>query len=434
VQRAAGIFLAGIALGVLIAFVFLRGRRDATNAAAVHDPAVANKESERTEFSADKSRAETNKIVLGNIATVPFQELYSVLSSRSASEMAELAAQLNDLPPGRGTKTKITTFFTAWTHLDAKAALTAAISLKTAEAKDAAITAVVRGADAVAAKSLVEVVSQLPADALPAWQKTKSLNSALSKWSEIEPAAAAKFLDQFPKDREFLGARMTIAQNWAASDPAAALAWAAGQGDGREARISMSGVIAGWWDTDPRAAEAYVAEHADTLGFQPVTQIASQLYKHDPERAKEWANSLSTPDARRTATINIAMQMSETDPKGASEWAATLPDEVRDRTLQGVISRWARTDSRAVGEWINGLNGAVRDEAVGAFSSTLATNDPAVALTWATTVSDPTRRNTTIDRLVSGWMRRSPADAKTWIQNSALPEQEKTRLLSLPAR
>lgn len=432
-RRAVGIFLAGIALGVLIAFLFLRGSRSETSAAAVPGPG-ANKDSGRTELPADKSHAEQNKIILGNIATVPFQELYSVLSTRSAKEMAELAAQFNDLPPGRETKTKITTFFTAWAHLDAKAALTAAIALKNTDAKDAALTAVVRGADAIAAKSLVEVVSQLPSDALPVWQKNKSLNSALTKWSELEPAAAAKFLDQYPKDREFLGARMMIAQNWAAADPAAALAWAAAQGDGREARISKSGVIAGWWDADPRAAEAYVAEHADTLGFQPVMQIASQLYKQDPQRAKEWASSLSTVEARRAATTNIAMQMSESDPKAASEWAATLPDELRARTLQGVVSRWARNDSRAVGEWINGLNGAVRDEAVTAFSSTLAPSDPTTALTWATTLSDPTRRSTAVDFLVSGWMRRSPNDAKVWIQNSALPEPEKTRLLALPPR
>jgi len=435
VQRAAGIFLAGIALGVLIAFVFLRGSRDGTSAVAVRTQTDANKDSDRTEFSPDKSRPETNKIVLGNIATVPFQELYSVLSARSGKEMAELAAQLNDLPPGRETKTKITAFFTAWAHLDARAAIGAAISLKTADAKDAAIAAVVRGADAIAAKSLVEVVSQLPADALPAWQKTKSLNSALTKWSEVEPASAAKFLDQFPtQDRELLGARMMIAQNWAASDPAAALAWAAAQGDGREGRISMSGVIAGWWDNDPRAAEAYVAEHLDALGTQSVMQIASQIYRQDPQRAKEWTNSLPTVDARRMATTNIAMQMASTDPKAASEWAATLPDDVRGRTLEGVIARWARNDSPAVGEWINGLNGAVRDEAVSAFSSILSARDPASALTWATTVSDPTRRNTTVDRLVTGWLRRSPADAKAWIQNSALPDPEKTRLLSLPAR
>jgi hypothetical protein len=435
VQRAAGIFFAGIALGVLATFFFVRGSRNETNAVVVQNSAAANKEAQRSELSPEKSRVETDKIVLGNIATVPFQELYSVLSARSPKEMAELAAQFNDLPPGRETKTKITTFFTAWAHLDARAALTAAISLKTTDAKDAAIAAVVRGADAIAAKSLVEVVSQLPSDALPAWQKTKSLNGALSKWSEVEPAAAAKFLDQIPtKDRELLGARMMIAQNWAASDPTAALAWAAAQGDGREARISMSGVIAGWWDADPRAAEAYVAEHADKLGIEPVMRIASQLYKQDPQRAKEWANTLPTAETRRMATTNIAMEMSNSDPKAAGEWAATLPDEVRSRTLESVISRWARNDSRAVGEWINGLNGAVRDEAVGAFSASLAVKDPATALTWATTVSDSTRRTATVDRLVSSWLRRNPNDAKAWIQNSTLPDTEKTRLLSLPSR
>src|SRR5204863_10135889 len=109
--------------------------------------------------------------------------------------------------------------------------------LKTAAAKDAAIAAVVRAADAIDAKSLVEVVSQLPADALSPSQKLRSLSSALGKWSEVDPAAAAKFLDQYPTQaREFYGARMTIAQNWAASDPIAALAWAGAQGDGREAR------------------------------------------------------------------------------------------------------------------------------------------------------------------------------------------------------
>jgi hypothetical protein len=435
VQRAAGIFVAGIGVGVLIALIFLRGSHNETNAVAVRAPAAASKEHERTDLSADKSQAETNKIVLGDIATVPFQELYSVLSARSAKEMAELATQLNELPPGRETKTKIATFFTAWAHLDARAALTAAITLKTADAKDAAITAVVRGADAISAKSLVEVISQLPADALPTWQKTKSLNSAMTKWSEVEPAAAAKFLEQVStRDPESMGARMTIAQNWAASDPAAALAWAAGQGDGREGRISMSGVIMGWWNTDPRAAEAYVAEHAETAGFEPLMQIVSQLSRQDPERAKEWAKSLPSTETRRMATMSIAMQMANTDPKAASEWAMTLPEDVRGRTLSGVMARWARNDSRGAGEWLNGLNGPVRDDAVSAYSSSLGGNDPATALTWATTVSDPTKRSATVERLVTSWLRRNPADAKTWIQNSQLPDEEKTRLLSLPVR
>jgi hypothetical protein len=68
------------------------------------------------------------------------------------------------------------------------------------------------------------------------------------------------------------------------------------------------------------------------------------------------------------------------------------------------------------------------------FSATMAPRDPAAALTWAATVSDPTKRSATVDRLVSGWLRRSPNDAKAWIQNSTLPDPEKTRLLALPPR
>jgi hypothetical protein len=134
------------------------------------------------------------------------------------------------------------------------------------------------------------------------------------------------------------------------------------------------------------------------------------------------------------ATMSIAMQMANSDPKGASEWAMTLPEDVRSRTLSGVMSRWARNDLRGAGEWLNGLNGPVRDDAVSAFSSSIGGGDPATALTWAATVSDPTKRNATVERLVTNWLRRNPGDAKTWIQNSQLPDEEKTRLLSLPVR
>jgi hypothetical protein len=431
VQRAAGIFVAGIVFGILIGYFMVRAGRTDSKAVASNSP-VANIESRKTESATTRSDAEADKIILGNIASVPFQELYGVLSSRSADEMAELARQLNDLPPGRETKTKINAFFAAWARLDAKAALTAAISLKTPEARALATSSVVRSADASVAQSLVATLSQLPADALSPTQKTRSLSTALSRWSEADPVAAAKFLDQFPsRDRGFFGARMSIAENWATTDPTAALAWAQAQGDPQETRASMAGVVSGWWETDPRAAEAYVAAHLDTLGLDSVMRITTQLFQQDPQRAKEWANSLSTTEARRTANSFLVNQMAETDPKGASEWAASLPEDVRSRTLSAAISRWARNDLRAAGEWINRLDGAIRDEAVSTYSAVAANSDPAAGLTWAATLSDPKLRSSTVARIVTSWLRRSPADARAWVQNSSLPEPEKTRLLAL---
>jgi hypothetical protein len=274
----------------------------------------------------------------------------------------------------------------------------------------------------------------LPADAMPASQKARFLNSAVSKWSEVDPAAAAKFLDENPPhDREFFGARVTVAQNWAATDPAAALAWVQAQGDAQETRVSMSGVIRGWWENDPRSAEAYVAAHLESLGLETVMGITSELYRLDPERAKDWANSLPV-EARRNADSFIGTRMVDADPKAASEWAASLPDEVRTRPLESVISKWARNDLQAAGQWINERSGVVRDEALSAYSSTMAFKDPAAALTLAATVTDPKIQSATIDRIVSGWMRRSPNDATAWIQNSPLADSEKTRLLALPQR
>jgi hypothetical protein len=433
VQRAAGIFVAGIALGALISFACMRATRRQTNSAG-SAPVIATNDSRKSESLSHGPSAERDKVILGNIATVPFQELYGVLSNRSPQEMAELARQFNDLPPGRETKNKVNAFFAAWAHLDAKAALSSAIALKTPEAKSLAITAVIRGADAIAASGLAMTLNQLPADALPASQKARFLNSAVSKWSEVDPAAAAKFLDENPPhDREFFGARVTIAQNWAATDPAAALAWVQAQGDAQRTRVTMSGVIRGWWENDPRSAEAYVAAHLDTLGLETVMGITGELYRLDPERAKDWANSLPL-EARRNADMFIGTRMVDADPRAASEWAASLPDDVRTRPLESVISRWARNDLQAAGQWINDRSGVVRDEALSAYSSTMAFKDPAAALAVAATVTDPKIQGATVDRIVSGWMRRSPNDATAWIQNSALPDSEKTRLLALPQR
>ncbi|PZR71128.1 MAG: hypothetical protein DLM73_16375 [Chthoniobacterales bacterium] len=435
-QRALGIFVAGIVLGMLIVYALTPAARK-DNSVAVPNSSVPGNNSKVSgnEPSAPKLTAEGEKIILGNIATVPFQELYAVLSVRSPEEMTLLAQQLNELPPGRETKAKINTFFKAWAQLDAKAALAAAVSLKTVEAKSTAIGAVLGGADAATSGSLATVINKLPADAISPTQKTRFLNTALSKWSEIDPVAAAKFLDSIPSSGGgFFGSRITIAQNWASTDPAAALAWVQGQGDTQDAKFAMSGVISGWWENDPRAAEAYVASHLDSIGMDAVMRITTQLFQRDPQGAKDWASRLSTPEARRSADTYIAMQMADVDPKGASEWAATLADDVRSRALSGAISKWSRNDARAVEQWINNLNGTVRDEAITAYSSTMAYNNPAAGLNWATTVSDATARTAAVERIVGGWMRRSPNDAKAWIQSSTLTEPEKAKLLSLPVR
>jgi hypothetical protein len=436
VQRSVFFLIAGILIGLLLGYTLAPTAKkitaaDGTSASAPVERPPAKSE---TSSSAQKSSAEANKILLGNITTVPFQELYGLLSSQSREEVMHLAEQLRDLPPGRETNARIAVFFKAWAHLDAKAAFTAAASFKTTEAKAAAIGAVIEGADSIAASSLAQSIAALSPDALLSGQRTSFLARTLTKWSQVDPVAAAKFLDASPESgRSLMGARMSIAENWAAFDPQAALAWAQTPSSEPSARFAVSGAISGWWHADPGAAEAYVASHLDTLGPETVMALTRQIFGQDPQRAKEWANQLSSVEARRAATNFISMQLALSDPKGASEWAATLPDDVREIAMRGVVNSWARRDPDAVAGWINSLSGGnARDQAASAYSSVLSNRNPAVALTWATGITDGKLRDNSVQRIVTSWLNRSPREATSWIQSSTLPDTEKARLLALP--
>jgi hypothetical protein len=427
------ILIAGIAMGVLIGFAIAPSSRSKIPASAPNTQPTSGNLSVRQ--SDHKVSTEKDRVLLGDITTVPFQELYNVLSARSPEEIAQLVQQLRELPPGRETKAKIVTFFKAWARLDAKAAFTAAISFKSLEAKDTAIGAVLDGADTIVASSLAASIAGLPPDTLSPTLQMSLLGKALIKWSQLDPVAAAKFLDASPiRGGGLMGARISIAENWSTTDPQGALAWAEQQGDGRDARLARSAAITGWWHTDPRAAEAYVISHLDGLGPETIMSMTRQLFNQDPQRAKEWVTEMPDGDARRSATSFIAVNLTRTDPKGATEWAASLPDDIRERALNGTINEWFRKDPDAAAQWVDGLVGKPRDEAISAYSLSLSSKSPEAALGWATGIADAKTREMSVERIVGRWLSRSPSDATTWIQSSSLSAAEKSRLLALPRR
>ncbi len=432
-RRSLGFLFAGILIGLFVGYGLAPSVRKTETSSGGTTAAALNQSRRERESSAPKSSVEENKIVLGDITTVPFQELYGILSSRSPEEVRQMSEQLKALPDGRETNTKIGVFFKAWAHLDAKSAFAAAATFKSPEARGAAIGAVIEGADPIAAGSLAQSLVALPADAFPTGQRPGFLGLVLSKWSQVDPVAAAKFLDTAATtDRALMGARVSIASNWAASDPQAALAWAQKSSEEPGARFAVSAAVTGWWRSDPRAAEAYVASHLDALGMETVMSLARQIFSQDPQRAKDWANQLPNVDARRNATSFVAMQLANSDPKSAVQWVLTLPDDMRDSAIPAVVSSWTRRDPEAAAGWINSLAGHARDQAVSAYGAALSNKDPNVALTWAATISDETMRNRSVQRIVTGWLRRNPADATAWIQKSTLPETEKARLLEQP--
>ena len=195
--RSLGLFLLGLFLGGLAGYALrwpagspadgkVSARSDLENAA--HDGSAAR--------GNERRRAEDEHILLGDITTVPFQEVYEVLSRQGSGEVARLAEQLDGLPPSPQATAKIRTFFKAWAQLDPTAALKKASALHTHETRKDAIAATIDGADPAAAGALASAVVALPNETLEGSAKTDLFNQAVQKWSEVDPPAAARLLSE----------------------------------------------------------------------------------------------------------------------------------------------------------------------------------------------------------------------------------------------
>lgn len=395
------------------------------------EPTVRRHERAPTTRSAtsDQTKAEEDKILLSD-AAVPFPEVYGILARRSSEEIAAFARQLQNLSRGPATEARIGAFYKGWAALDASAAFASARSLRP-ELKGPAFNAVLDGADASVVGSLIPAINELSKESLPPNTKSLLLARAVGKWSQVDPAAAARFLESGDlRGMNFSTAWHQVASNWAASDPVAALTWArqaAAKGD----RFVTSGAITGWWKNDSAAAEAYVASHLATRDdWQLASTLASNMFSEDPERAKEWVSQLPNEDARKQAATGLAIQWGFSDPAAATKWASTLPASEREQTLAETIGLWATENPTAAAEWLGSYEGAGRDQAINNFSLNVAPKDPAVALTWAATISDPKTKASAEQRLASGWLQQDPQAARNWIQNSSLSAAEKAQLLA----
>jgi hypothetical protein len=377
------------------------------------------------------TKAEEDRLLLGDIAKLPSREIYALLAKRTAAEIARLTEELGTLPRSSASDAKIFLFYKAWATSDAEAALASAIALRTPHFRQQAIAGILRGADPGTAGLLARSINQLPANLLSADEKQNFLSSAVTRWSQADPITAAHFLDAIgATGLNFTGAFNSTATAWALQDPAAALAWAQQHPDGF-GNLAMQGAINGWWQKDPAASEAYVATMPDASGRQElVVSFAGVLFRADPARAREWASQLPSVAARRAANNTIAQDWALDDPAAATQWAAQLPADERGSSTGGAARIWAREDPEAAGNFLNSLGGTVRDEAVASFSAIMAYENSSLALTWATTIADPKMRTDTEERIALEWMKQDPAGARAWIENSALPEAEKTRLLS----
>src|SRR5438445_11722107 len=167
IVRTTLLLAAGIFAGVVIGVTISPARRTAATVVQASDGGSAATANLRPKSGSRlESEMEHPNILLGKIVTVPFQELFGVLSALSPQQLNELALQLKNLPAGKETNAKGAVFFKAWAHLDPVAALRAAAGFKISETKTAAVQSVITSADAAQGKTLSKQIQDGPAGAL----------------------------------------------------------------------------------------------------------------------------------------------------------------------------------------------------------------------------------------------------------------------------
>src|SRR5919201_2570263 len=95
IVRATLLLTAGIFIGLVIGVMISPAHRSASTVAQAHDGGSAGTINLKAKSGPHlESETEHPNILLGDIVTVPFQELYGVLSALSPQQLGDLAMQL----------------------------------------------------------------------------------------------------------------------------------------------------------------------------------------------------------------------------------------------------------------------------------------------------------------------------------------------------
>jgi hypothetical protein len=280
----------------------------------------------------------------------------------------------------------------------------------------------------------------------------------IEQWAVTAPEAALEYARQNLKGERQSQAVGRVLTSWAKHAPAAAWQWARKQGAGDvrhaqlvmeemarnapvvaaryatefahqepgEARAMAQVAIRGMmYDGNFDAARQFVAAVPLSSSEDQVTLISSlaeQWARHDPEHAMAWARTLPDGPGRTQALASLGDAWAETDPARAAAFADQLPaGQARQMALQQAVNHWNLTDPTAVNEWMSHATPSPDfDQAVAALASQPGMMQQHVeqSLAWATSISDPSLRLSTMRDVVADWAIRDRPAAINYIQTA----------------
>lgn len=426
-----------VALGTLALLCFGQGWRLTAFSAQPHtDPAAP--EVRRSAKTDEGPVAETfDHILIRNIATVPFVELFDLLRSAPPKTRDAWIKQLDEMADGPKRNAALSSFYKTLVQIDPHAAVESAANLHGEYSRYLAIEATVGAAPLSALEEMANMLTKLPPKTL--WGSRRDLwEDVFYDWSAVDPVAVAHFIEKYP---DVSASRSEILlSNWARMDPDAAKAWMERQPAALQTDDAIEGLVGGWFNRDEASALTFVVAHGSEETFKrAIDDLAHTLFQRSPDEARTFL--LRLPNEARGAAVSQIVSMTtgfvlgrpegwERAPEDMAKWILTLPQESWGEAMQDALGNWG--DENAIAGWINQLPIETRDHVAADFCSNNREH-PEQAIVIGLTITDATLREQSLRKLMNQWPMNSPDDARAVFEEIPLSEAQKKYLTSLSA-
>jgi hypothetical protein len=377
-----------------------------------------------------------DRILIRNIATVPFVELFDLLRSAPAKTRDAWVKQLDEMPDGPKRNAALSSFYKTLVQIDPHAAAESAANLHGEYGRYLAIEATIGAAPLSALEEMANLLIKLPPKTL--WGSRRShWEDVFYDWSAVDPVAVAQFIEEHPDtsaDRS-----ETLLSNWARVDPDAAKAWMERQPVALQTEDAIEGLVGGWFDRDEANALAFVVAHASEGTFKrAIDDLANNLFQRSPDEARTFL--LRLPNEARGAAISQIVSITtgvvlgrpenwERQPEEMAKWILTLPQESWGEAMQEVLGNWG--DENGIAGWINQLPVETRDQVAADYCSMNSLGHPEQAIVIGLSITDATLREQSLRKLMNQWPLNSPEEAHALLEEIPLSDAQRKYLTSL---
>jgi hypothetical protein len=155
------------------------------------------------------------------------------------------------------------------------------------------------------------------------------VGAAMYSWSQYRPDEAAGAMAAITDPATRNEAMHGLILGWGSNDPASLLTYASTLPAGPVRAQAFNEALQNWVANDPVAASAWLDKHESEPELDSgAAKLATSpfLVENQVETALSWANSVSDPEQRSIALVDIVQQWAKRDLAAARAYADKLPD------------------------------------------------------------------------------------------------------------